>query len=166
MTDRPTGLILTGIRCNGLKGGSAVRKFAEEFSAKCENCGKLRFLHPTKQGVWNISEIQPPIFCRPLKCRMHCRPPSALHSPRSDSAIWGFRALWPMITPAKLLNQPSPRRTLMELPRTTKQWKNKIADNFCKNPFAKYPLFQLLNQSYVSLLPVGSLLHAGQIWKT
>ena len=27
----------------------------------------------------------------------------------------------------------------MEPLRTTKKWKSNIADNFCKNPFAKYP---------------------------
>ena len=27
---------------------------------------------------------------------------------------------------------------------TTKTWKISIASNFCKNPFAKYPFFQLL----------------------
>ena len=32
----------------------------------------------------------------------------------------------------------------MEPLRTTKQWNNNIAGNFCKNPFAKYPFFQLL----------------------
>ena len=32
----------------------------------------------------------------------------------------------------------------MEPLRTTTQWKNNIASNFCKNPFAKYPFFQLL----------------------
>ena len=32
----------------------------------------------------------------------------------------------------------------MEPLRTTKQWTNNIAGNFCENPFAKYPFFQLL----------------------
>ena len=49
-----------------------------------------------------------------MKCKAHCRPPSALHSPRSNSAIWDFRALWPSVMPANVLNHPSPCRTLME----------------------------------------------------
>ena len=61
-----------------------------------------------------MSEIWPPIFCGPLKCRVHCRPPSALHPPRSNSAVSDFRAMWPIVTPAKVLNQASPCRTLME----------------------------------------------------
>ena len=63
-----------------------------------------------------ISEILPPTFSGPLKCRVRCRHPSALHSPR---------------------------------PHTS--WKNNIASNFCKNPFAKYPFFQLLSNAELKL---------------
>ena len=32
-------------------------------------------------------------FLRTPECRVHCRPPSALHSPRSNSAVLGFSRL-------------------------------------------------------------------------
>ena len=78
-----------------LRGASAVRKFAGKFSAKVRKLSEIVFLtswtsNTVKQGVRKMSEnveIWPPIFCGPLKCRVHCRPPSALHSPRSNSAV-------------------------------------------------------------------------------
>ena len=62
-----------------------------KFFSKMRKLSKIVFLtswmsNTVKQGVRKMSEIWPPIFCRPLTCRVHCRPPSALHSPRSNAA--------------------------------------------------------------------------------
>ena len=85
-------------------------------------------------------EIWPPNFCGPLFRRVHCRPPSALHSPRSTSAVWDFCALWPIVHTSQsfepTISMPnshgaSPHNPAME--------RNNIACNFFKNPFAGYP---------------------------
>ena len=51
------------------------------------------------------------------------------------------RHVWLIVTTSKVLSQPSPSRTLMEPVHTTKQCKNNIASNFCKDPFTNYPSF-------------------------
>ena len=101
-----------------------------------------------KQGVRKMLENVgnwPPIFCGPLKCRVHCRPPLCTALPSFQFCNLGFSRFVPHcrigITTANVLNQASDCRTLTERLRTTKQWKNNIASNFCKNPFAKYPFF-------------------------
>ena len=72
-----------------------MRKLSEIASWRSDTvkqgCGKCR----------KMSEIWPLIFCRPLKCRVQCRPPYALHSPHSNSAEKNFRALWPIVTLAE-----------------------------------------------------------------
>ena len=85
------------------------------FSAKCGDCQKLCFSLRT-------------LFCTAL----------------SSLTFEIFALFMAHCHTGQSLNQPSPCRTPMEPVHTTEEWKHNIASNFCKNTFAKYPLFSAI----------------------